>query len=192
MCVLFNRTSETLGKARRAHQVVAGTNIQHPHWDALGGRRLSCRCRRPGLSQSASAASRLADRARSIRQSRSARGLHLRSHHQGLVQEGALGALQATSRRVVEVPADALALALAFSFALALSLLESCSCRLRFGLGLRLRLSFRLGLRDNLGVVAVGTRAPSSARLVVTDGETQAFFFSASVITSAMSVPPFL
>ena len=80
MCVLFDRTSEPLGKARRAHQVLAGTGIQNPHWDALGGRRLICRRRRPGLSPSASAASRLADRARSIRLSRSARGLHLRSH----------------------------------------------------------------------------------------------------------------
>ena len=48
----------------------------------------------------------------------------------GLVQEGALEALLATSRRFVKVPADALALALAFSFALALSLLGSRSCRL--------------------------------------------------------------
>ena len=87
------------------------------------------------------------------------------------MQEGALGALLATSRRVVEVPADVLALALAFSLALALSLLGSSSRRLRFGLGLRLRLSFRLGLRDHLGVVAVRTRAPSSARLAVADGE---------------------
>ena len=150
MGVLFDRTSEPLRKARRAHQVVVGTDIQDPHWNALGGRRLSCR-RRPGLTLSASAASRLADRARSIRLSRSARGLHLRSHRRGLVQEGALGALLATSRRVVEVPADALALALAFSFALVLSLLGSCSCRLRFGLGLRLRLSFCLGLRDDIG-----------------------------------------
>ena len=87
------------------------------------------------------------------------------------MQEDALGALLATSRRVVEVPADALALALAFFFALDIYLLGSCSCRLRFRLGLRLRLSFSLSLREDLGVVAVETRAPSSARLAVADGE---------------------
>ena len=170
MCVLFDLTSELLGEARRAHQVVAGAGIQDSHWDALGGRRLSCR-RRPGLSLSASAASRLADRARSIWLSRSARGFHLRSHRRGLVQEGALGASLATSRRLVEVPADALALALVFSFALALALLGSRSCGLRLGLCFRLRLSFRLGFRDYLGVVVVRARTPSSARLAVADGE---------------------
>ena len=161
-----------LGKARRAHQVVAGTGIQNSHWDALGGRRLSRR-RRPGLSLSASAASRLADRARSIRLGMSARGLHLRSHRRSLVQEGALGALLATGRCVFEVSADALAIALVFCFALALSILGSCSCRLplRLGLRLRLRLSFRCGLCDDHGVAAVRTRAPSSARLAVADGE---------------------
>ena len=74
-------------------------------------------------------------------------------------------------RRIVEVPADALALALAFSFALALSLFGSRSCGLRLGLGLRLRLSFRLGLRDDLGVVTVRARTPGSAWLAVADGE---------------------
>ena len=175
MCVLFDRTSKPPGKARRAHQVAAGTSIQNPHWDALGGRRLSCRRRRPGLSLSASAVSRRADRARSIRLSRSARGLHLRSHRRELVQKGTPRFLHATSRRVVEVLADELALALAFflAFAFALFLLGSCSCRLRFGLGLRLRLSLCLGLLDGLGFVAVGTRAPSSARLAIANGESR-------------------
>ena len=168
----FVRSLERLGKVRRPHQVVAGTDIQDPHWEALGRRRLCCRRRRrPDLSLSASAVSRLADRARNTRLSSSARGLHLRSHRRGLVQDSALGALLATSTRVVEVPADELALALAFSFALALSLLGSCSCNLRLELSFRLRLSFRLDLHDDLGVVAVGTRTPSSARLAVADGE---------------------
>ena len=121
MCVLFNRTSEPLGKARWAHQVVAGTGVQYPHRDALGGRRLTSRRRRPGLSLSTSAASRLADRARGTRLSRSARRLHLRSHRRGLAQEVELRALLAAGGRVVEVPADALALAFPFSFAFALS-----------------------------------------------------------------------
>ena len=163
------RPDRSLVEAQRAHQVFAGAGIQNPHWDALGGRRLSCR-RRPGLSQSASAASRLADRPRSIRLIRGARGPHLRSHRRGLVQEGARGALLATSRLVVEVPADAIALALGFSFART-SLPGSRSCGLRLGLGLRLRLSFRLGLRDDLGVVIVRARIPSSARLAVADGK---------------------
>ena len=78
--------------------------------------------------------------------------------------------LLAISRCVIEVPADALSLALSFSFALVISLLRICSCRLR--LEIELRFSFRLGLRDDLGVVAVGTRA-RSARLAVADGETR-------------------
>ena len=110
----------------------------------------------PWFSLSASAASRLADRARSIRPSRSARGFYFRSYRRGLVQEGARGAFWQPAGALLK-PADALALALAFSFALALVLLGSRSCGLRLGLclRLRLRLSFRLGFRDDLVVMIV-------------------------------------
>ena len=74
------------------------------------------------------------------------------------------------------MPADAFALVFVFSFALSLSLPGSYSCRLRLGLVLRLRLGFRLGLRDDLGVVAVDIRTLSSARLAVAVGEARIFF----------------